>query len=94
MPFKFRITNVIVGVTTAPTGATLTVDLNDDGTSVFSTVVTVDASEKTSATASIPPVISNPVVEANSLMTIDIDQVGSTIAGAGAKMYIEGYREQ
>jgi hypothetical protein len=94
MPFKFRITNVIAGVTTAPTGSTLDVDLNDDGTSIFSTVITIDAGEKTSSTAATPAVIDSTkaVVAADSLMTIDIDQIGSTIAGAGLKVYIEGYR--
>lgn len=66
-----------------------TVDLNDDGVSVFSTVLTIDSSEKISTTAATPAVISNPTIAADSLMTVDIDSIGATVAGTGGKIYLK-----
>lgn len=98
MPFAMTLTDVIVGVTTAPVGSTATFDLNDDGTSVFATVISIDAGEKTSATAATPfvfagsPIPSSVSIAANSLMTVDIDQIGASTAGAGPKIYLIGTR--
>lgn len=80
--------DVIVGVTTAPTGSVATFDLKEAGTSVLSTKVTIDASEKTSATAATPAVISDPALAANALMSVDIDGIGAIVAGAGGKIYL------
>jgi len=80
---------VSVGMTTAPTGSVATFDLNENGTSVLSTKITVDASEKISATAATAPVISDSSLAANALMSVDIDGIGSSVAGTGAKLYIK-----
>ena len=93
MPYAFTVTDVMATVTTAPTGGTLlTVDINEGGTSIISTKITIDASEKTSRTAATPAVISDSSLANNGVITIDIDAVGSTIAGAGLKVYIIGYQ--
>lgn len=93
MPYAFTVTEVFATVTTAPTGGTLlTVDINEGGTSIISTKITIDASEKTSRTAATPAVISDSSLANNAVMTIDIDAIGSTIAGAGLKVYIIGYQ--
>ena len=94
IPYKFLITDVRINVNTAPTGSTLTVDVNDDGVSIFTTVVSIDASEKTSVTAATPPVIdaTKNVIEDDSEITFDIDQIGSTIAGKGLKITLYGFR--
>lgn len=93
MPFAFTLTAVRASVTTAPTGASLlTVDINENGVSILSTKITIDASEKTSTTAATPPVISDSALADDAEITIDIDQVGSTIAGAGLKVCLIGYK--
>lgn len=93
MPFAMTVTAVRATVGTAPTGASLlTVDINDSGTTILSTKITIDASEKTSTTAATPPVISDSALADDAEITIDIDQVGSTIAGAGLKVWIIGTR--
>lgn len=92
MPYAFTLTAVRASVTTAPTGATLTVDINEGGVSILSTKLTIDATEKTSTTAATPPVISDAALADDAEITIDIDQVGSTIAGAGLKISLIGYR--
>lgn len=93
MPFGMVLTDVKVGLTAAGTGAALfTVDLHEAGTTVLSTKVTVDASEKTSATAATPPVISDSALAVDALMEIEIDQVDTNNLAAGGKMYLIGTR--
>jgi hypothetical protein len=91
MPYAFTVTAVRASVTTAPTGAVLTVDINEAGVSILSTKLTIDATEKTSTTAAIPAVISDASLADDAEITIDIDTVGSTIAGAGLKVTLIGY---
>lgn len=92
MPFAMTLTDVRASVTTAPTGGTLlTVDVNEAGSTILSTKLTFDASEKTTKTAATPRVISDSSLADDAEMTIDIDAVGSTIAGAGLKVYLIGY---
>lgn len=90
MPFAMTLTAVRASVTTAPTGSVLTVDINESGTSILSTKLTIDATEKTSTTAATPAVISDSALADDAEMTIDIDGVGSTVAGAGLKVYLIG----
>lgn len=96
MPYAFTLTAVRASVTTAPTGSTLVVDINEDtgsgATSILSTKLSIDVSEKTSTTAATPPVISDSSLADDAEITIDIDQIGSTVAGAGLKVYLIGYR--
>jgi hypothetical protein len=92
MPYAFTLTAVRASVTTAPTGAVLTVDVNEAGVSILSTKLTIDATEKTSTTAAIPPVISDTTLADDAEITVDIDTVGSTIAGAGLKVWLIGYK--
>jgi hypothetical protein len=91
-PFAFTLTAVRASVNTAPTGSTILVDVNENGVSVFSTRVSIDASEKTSTTAATPAVISDSAIADDAEITIDIDQVGSTIAGKGLKVVLIGTR--
>lgn len=90
MPFGFTLTEPRASVTTAPTGSVLTVDINKGGTSILSTKLTIDAGEKTSTTAATPAVISDASLADDAEITIDIDTVGSTVAGAGLKVYLIG----
>lgn len=92
MPFAMTLTAVRASVTTAPTGSVLTVDLNESGTTVLSTKLTIDATEKTSTTAATAAVISDSALADDAEITIDIDGVGSTVAGAGLKVTLIGTR--
>lgn len=92
MPYAMTVTKVKASVTTAPTGSTLTCDINESGVSILSTIISIDAGEKTSETAATPPVISDSALADDAEMTIDIDQIGSTVAGTGLKVYITGIR--
>ena len=90
MPFAMTGVSVRASVTTAPTGSVLTVDINEGGVSILSTKLTIDATEKTSTTAAIPAALIDAALANDAEITVDIDTVGSTVAGAGLKIYIIG----
>jgi hypothetical protein len=92
MPWAATLTSVRSSVTTAPTGSTLIVDINEGGTTILSTKLSIDASEKTSTSAATAAVISDSALADDAEITIDIDQVGSTVAGAGLKITLRGTR--
>ena len=92
LPYAMTLTAVRASVTTAPTGSTLVVDINEDGTSVLSTKLSIDATEKTSTTAATAAVISDSSLADDAEITVDIDQIGATIAGAGLKVWLIGRR--
>lgn len=92
MPYAFTVTDVRASVNTAPTGSTILIDINEAGTTILSTKLMIDASEKTSTTAATPAVISDSSLADDAEMTIDFDQVGSTIAGKGVKVILIGTR--
>ena len=90
MPYAMTLTEVRASVTTAPTGANLIVDINEGGTSILSTKLSIDAGEKTSTTAASAAVISDTALADDAEITVDIDQIGSTVAGAGLKVWLIG----
>ena len=92
MPYAFTLEGVRASVGTAPTGSTIIIDINEAGATILSTKLSIDASEKTSTTAASAAVISDTALADDAEMTIDFDQVGSTITGAGLKVALLGYR--
>lgn len=92
MPYAFTLESVRASVATAPTGSTIIIDINESGSTILSTKLSIDASEKTSTTAASAAVISDTALADDAEITIDFDQVGSTIAGAGVKVALIGYR--
>ena len=80
-PTGFTLTEVRASLLTAQTsGNIFTVDINQNGTSVLSTKLTIDNTEKTSVTAATPAVISTSAITDDSEITIDIDQIGDGTA--------------
>jgi len=93
MPYAFTLTGVRASLTTAGTGAALvTVDINQGGTTILSTKITIDATEKTSTTAATPPVISDTTLNDDVEITVDIDVVDTDNVAAGLKIYLIGGR--
>jgi hypothetical protein len=90
MPRAVTLTSVRASLTTAQaSGSIFTVDINEGGTSILSTKLTIDNTEKTSTTAATPPVISDAALADDAEMTIDIDQIGNGTA-TGLKVYLIG----
>jgi hypothetical protein len=86
MPFAATLLAVRANVNTAPTGSTLIVDVNEAGTSVLGTKLSIDASETSSTTAASAATITDTSLADDAEISIDIDQIGSTVAGAGLKV--------
>ena len=93
LPFAFTVTEVRASLTIAGTGANLvTLDFEQNGTTILSTNITIDASELTSTTASTPPVISTSALTDDASIDCDIDQIDSGGASKGLKMYLIGFK--
>lgn len=86
MPFAATLLAVRASVNTAPTGSTLIVDINEAGASVLGTKLSIDATELTSTTAASAATITDSSLADDAEISIDIDQIGSTVAGAGLKV--------
>lgn len=92
MPYAFTLSAVRASLTTAQTsGSILTVDINEGGSSILSTKLTIDNTETTSTTATTPAVISDSALADDAEITIDIDQVGDGTA-KGLKVTLIGVR--
>jgi hypothetical protein len=80
-PFACTVRQVYASVGTAPTGAAILVDVNKNGTTIFTTqsnrpTIAVSTNSDESGTPEVT------ALAAGDYLTVDIDQVGSTIAGA------------
>ena len=92
MPFAMTVTEVRASLSTAQTsGSIFTVDINESGTSILSTKLTIDNNESTSVTAATSPVISDSALADDAEITIDIDQIGNGTA-KGLKVTLIGHR--
>jgi len=69
------------------------VDINDGGTTIMTTnKISIDATEKTSETAATAPTLTDTALAKDAVITVDIDQIGSTVAGTGLKIWLIGTR--
>lgn len=90
MPFAMTGVTVRASLTTAQSGGSIfTVDINENGSSILSTKLTIDNAERTSTTAATPAVVSDGSLADDAEITIDIDQVGDGTA-KGLKVYLIG----
>lgn len=90
LPYAFTVTGVYASLGTASSSGIPTVDINEAGVSILSTKLTIDANEKTSATAANAAVISDASIAANAEIGFDIDVAGT--GAKGLKVVIQGYR--
>lgn len=90
MPFAMTLSAVRASLTTPQaSGSAFTVDINENGTSILSTKLTIDNGEKTSTTAATPAVLADTTLADDAEITIDIDQIGDGTA-KGLKVYLIG----
>jgi hypothetical protein len=88
MPFPATLLAVRSGLNLAPTGSAFIVDVNEAGVSVLGTKLSIDATETSSTTAASAATITDSGLADDAEIGIDIDQIGSTVAGAGLKVYL------
>lgn len=90
MPYPFTLTAVRASLTTTSSSGNPTVDINEGGASILSTKLSIDAGAKTSTTAAVPAVISDPDLADDAELTFDIDVAGT--GAAGLKVYLIGHQ--
>lgn len=88
MPYAFTLAEVRSSLATVSSSGLVTVDINEGGVSIFSTTLSIDASEKTSTTAASAAVISDTSLADDAEITIDIDAAGT--GAKGLKVYLIG----
>ena len=92
MPYAFTVTGVRASLTTAgSTSGVTTIDINEGGSSILSTLITIDQGELTSTTAAAAPVISDASLANDAQMTVDIDGLSGGATEAGLKVTLIGY---
>lgn len=91
MPRGVTLTAVRANLKTPAASGTFTVDINEGGTTILSTKITIDATEKTSVTAATPPVISDANLADDAEMTVDVDDDADG-AATGLKITLIGTR--
>lgn len=90
LPRAVSLSGVRASLTTAQTsGSIFTIDINESGTTILSTKLTLDNTEKTSTTAATAAVISDTSLADDSEITIDVDQIGDGTA-KGLKVTLIG----
>ena len=93
MPYAFTITDIRASVNTAQTsGDALRFDVKEGGTSLMSTLLTIDNSEKTSTTAAAARVISDTSIADDAELTFIIDRVGAATVATGAVITLIGHQ--
>ena len=88
----FKATSAMISVTTPATGSGIEVDIHKNGFTVFTTTITIDATENTSLTATTAYALTGGEVSFAQGDKIEyyIDAIGSTTAGQELKAWLIG----
>lgn len=87
-PYSATVTAVRASLNTVSSSGTPTFDINEGGTTILSTKLTIDANELTSTTAATAAVISDTSLADDAEITIDIDTAGTGAKGAKIAIYV------
>ena len=95
MPYAMTLFAGVSGIkasltTAGSTSGVTTVDVNEAGSTILSTKLTIDSGETTSTTASTPPVISDTALASDAIITVDIDGLSGGATEAGLKITLIG----
>jgi hypothetical protein len=89
MPFGMSGSSVNLRAVIAPTGSDLEIDIRENGTTLFSTKPKIAAGSTTGGGAA---VFSDQSIAAGSVLSIGVTAKGSTIAGSGITIQLNGIR--
>ena len=91
MPYSYTLDSVRASLTGAGgASGTTTIDINEGGSTILSTKITIDYGDLTSVGASAAPVISDSSLASDAQMTIDIDALTGDADETGLKVYLIG----
>lgn len=90
VPYPFEVVDVRTSLSDASSSGVVTVDINVAGSTILSTKVSIDATEKTSVSAAVPAVLSTTSLADDVEIAFDIDAAGTD--AKGLKVKIRGYR--
>lgn len=95
MPYAMTLFAGVSGIkasltTAGSTSGVTTIDVNEAGSTILSTKLTIDSGETTSVTAATPPVISDTALAADAIITVDIDGLSGGATEAGLKITLIG----
>jgi hypothetical protein len=93
MPYDFILTKVKASLSSAPTGGTTSIDITQNSSSIFSTLLTINDGETTSNTAAIPAVLSVTELFDDDEISVDINIVAPLDKGTGLKIWLIGYKK-
>jgi len=89
MPGDFTVTDIEMKAKTAPSGSSLIIDINEGGSSIFSTRAEIDGGQtREDGNHS----FSDTHLSTGAEVTLDVDQVGSSTAGNGLTIILKGIR--
>lgn len=88
MPFAATIIGVSASVGTAPTGSSIIVDVNKNGTTIFTTQANRPAIAISAFEAAEVTNMNITSLAIGDYITVDIDQIGSTIAGSDLTVFV------
>jgi hypothetical protein len=88
MPHAFTLSKIKASLTVASTSGLVTLDVNKNGVSLFSTLLTIDVNEKTSVTAATAAVLTTIALADDDEITVDFDAAGT--GAKGVKIYLVG----
>jgi hypothetical protein len=92
IPFGMIVTDVRAELVTAQaSGSIFTIDVQESGSTILSTLLTIDNTETTSTTAVTPFVLSDTSLAANAQIAVSVTQVGNGTA-AGLTVTLIGHR--
>jgi hypothetical protein len=86
-PHSMTIVGVRASLSTASSSGIPTFDINEAGTTILSTKLTIDASELTSTTAATAAVISDTAIADDAEITVDFDVAGTGSKGPKIEIY-------
>jgi hypothetical protein len=87
-PFAMTLTRIPKATLSAnSTSGDVTLDINEAGVSVLSTLLTIDANEDTSTTAATPAVLADTTIADNARVSIDVDDAGTGAKGLKVTFY-------
>ena len=86
-PFAMTLKDCRASLSTASSSGIPTVNIKEGGTTIFTTKLTIDASETTSTTAATPFAFSDTPLADDALITFDIDVAGTGATGLKVKLY-------